>query len=231
MAKTLFFIEAIAFALLSIVFPLIATEATKAFELPVFLSLVLPLAGATAIWPPRSVIAALRAVLSTRRPEAGAGDSVLILEALVGLSRAAAVLGFLFAVVAVGMSAPLTSGNWSLLGIFLASYALLNAQLWSVLSAVASRLQADTGEAGPRDGGLAEARDIAATYGLTPREWETASLIAGGKSYKEAAFDLGISIRTVKAHMSRVYEKTGSGSNVGLVLLMRAERPSATKVQ
>jgi DNA-binding CsgD family transcriptional regulator len=52
-----------------------------------------------------------------------------------------------------------------------------------------------------------------------------------GLSYKEAAYELGISIRTVKAHMGRVYEKTGSASNVGLVLLLRSEGASATKVQ
>jgi DNA-binding CsgD family transcriptional regulator len=72
---------------------------------------------------------------------------------------------------------------------------------------------------------------FAAAYGLTPRERETAERIALGLSYKETAYELGISIKTVKAHMSSVYEKTGAASNVALALLMRGLGRSSTKVQ
>jgi DNA-binding CsgD family transcriptional regulator len=50
---------------------------------------------------------------------------------------------------------------------------------------------------------------------------EVAALIAGGASYKEAAYRLGISIKTVKTHVAHVYEKTGCASNVGLSLLIQ----------
>jgi DNA-binding CsgD family transcriptional regulator len=230
MAKTLFFIEALAFALVSIVFPSIATEASRAFILPVVISLVLPLAGATAIWPPRAVLEALRAAFSANKPDAGTGDSVRILDSLVGFSRAAAVLGFLFAIVAVGNRPPLAGRTWTLLGAFLCAYALLNAELWRILAkAVAERGSAERkseliAEAARREAAFAEGKDFASRYALTPREWDTASLIAEGKSYKEAAYELGISIKTVKVHMSRVYEKTGSASNVGLLLLLRPKK-------
>jgi DNA-binding CsgD family transcriptional regulator len=71
--------------------------------------------------------------------------------------------------------------------------------------------------------------DFAADYGLTPREAETAALIALGMSYKEAAYELGITTRTVKAHMSSVYEKTGAASNVALALLMRDGKAALDK--
>lgn len=116
--------------------------------------------------------------------------------------------------------------TWTLLGAYLAAYALLNAALWRVLSEVVRRLELPC-----IPGPTAAAVDFAAAYGLTPREWETAALIAGGSSYKETAYALGISIKTVKAHMGRVYEKTGAASNVGLALLFKADSVSSTKVQ
>jgi DNA-binding CsgD family transcriptional regulator len=60
---------------------------------------------------------------------------------------------------------------------------------------------------------------------------ETAARIARGMTYKETAHELGISIRTVKAHMGRVYEKTGAASNAALALLMRGEGTPNTKVR
>ncbi len=237
MAKTLFFVEAAAFALLAVIFPLMATEAAKAFILPIVISLIIPLAGATASWPTRAVFRALAAAFSSRSLENNDDDSVLILESLVAFSRAAAVLGFLFAIVAIGRRPPATGDTWTLLGAFLAAYALLNAELWSILAkAVAERFSGErtnelVAEASAREDGLMREADFARSYGLTPREWETAALIAAGKSYKETAYELGISIKTVKVHMSRVYEKTGSASNVGFVLLLRSGSTSTTKVQ
>jgi DNA-binding CsgD family transcriptional regulator len=234
MAKTLFFIEAAALALLAVIFPLMTTEAAKAFVLPVMISLAMPLAGAAAVWPPRSVLRALRAAFSTRGPGPGAADSVQVLGAMGDFSRAAAVLGLIFAIAAAARNAPLARGTMTLLGSFLAAYALLNAGLWRILAAVVERLAealpaaAPGGEAAESEAALAS---FAARYCLTPRELETASLIARGLSYKEVAYELGISIKTVKAHMGRVYEKTGAASNVGLVLLLGRDKPSSTKVQ
>ena len=75
---------------------------------------------------------------------------------------------------------------------------------------------------------------IAARHGLSPRETQAAVLIAGGRSYKETAAELGISIKTVKTHMGRVYEKTGAASNVALSLLFRGTKQAGadhTKVR
>jgi DNA-binding CsgD family transcriptional regulator len=215
MAKTLFFIEALFFAALVIVFPLISSGAAAAFLAPAGISLVLPLACAMAISPPRAVLGALGSAFSARGPGPDAAEHALILEELGSFSRAAAALGLLLALASACSRLPASSGTWTLLGIYLSAYALLNAMLWRIMAAV---VRAEPGPAADKgEGGEA----FAAAYGLTPREWETAARIADGRSYKEAAYELGISIKTVKAHMSRVYEKTGAASNVGLAIKLR----------
>jgi DNA-binding CsgD family transcriptional regulator len=236
MARTLFFIEAFLFAALAIAFPIISSETAAAFILPVAISLVLPFSCAVAIWPPRSVARAMGSAFSSRGPDPEAVESARILEELGSFSRAAAGLGLLFSLSAACQCIPFTNGmeTWTFLGIYLSAYALLNAMLWRILAAVVARqvapsaLGATRSEAGSEHG---SPEAFAAAYGLTPREWETAERIALGLSYKETAYELGISIKTVKAHMSSVYEKTGAASNVALALLMRGLGRPSTKVQ
>ena len=54
---------------------------------------------------------------------------------------------------------------------------------------------------------------------LTNREREIANLIAQGQSNLEIAANLDITERTVKAHLSSIYEKTKTGSRLNLALL------------
>lgn len=55
---------------------------------------------------------------------------------------------------------------------------------------------------------------------LTSREAEIARLIAKGLSNLEVAARLDITERTVKAHLSSIYTKTGTGSRLNLALLV-----------
>jgi DNA-binding NarL/FixJ family response regulator len=55
---------------------------------------------------------------------------------------------------------------------------------------------------------------------LTRREREIADLIAQGQSNLEIAANLDITERTVKAHLSSIYEKTKTGSRLNLALLI-----------
>jgi DNA-binding NarL/FixJ family response regulator len=55
---------------------------------------------------------------------------------------------------------------------------------------------------------------------LTKREREIAELVAQGQSNLEVAANLGITERTVKAHLSSVYEKTKTRSRLNLALLI-----------
>ena len=55
---------------------------------------------------------------------------------------------------------------------------------------------------------------------LTKREHEIADLVAQGQSNLEVAANLGITERTVKAHLSSIYEKTKIRSRLNLALLI-----------
>ena len=47
---------------------------------------------------------------------------------------------------------------------------------------------------------------------LTPREREVVVLIARGYTYKETAYDLGISVKTLENHMHNIFKKLGVAS-------------------
>jgi DNA-binding NarL/FixJ family response regulator len=55
---------------------------------------------------------------------------------------------------------------------------------------------------------------------LTARENQIAGLVAKGKANLEIASSLNITERTVKAHLTSIYEKTGTGSRLSLALLV-----------
>jgi DNA-binding NarL/FixJ family response regulator len=55
---------------------------------------------------------------------------------------------------------------------------------------------------------------------LTKREHEIADLISQGQTNLEIAANLDIAERTVKAHLSSIYEKTKTGSRLNLALLI-----------
>ncbi len=56
--------------------------------------------------------------------------------------------------------------------------------------------------------------------GLTPAEHKVTELVARGQSNLEIAYNLKISERTVKTHLTSIYEKTKTGSRLSLALLM-----------
>jgi len=56
---------------------------------------------------------------------------------------------------------------------------------------------------------------------LSVREQEVAKEIEKGMSNKEIATALGITERTVKAHLSSIYEKLKVGDRLGLAMLLR----------
>lgn len=56
---------------------------------------------------------------------------------------------------------------------------------------------------------------------LTERERETALLVKEGKSNKEIAKELEITERTVKQHMSNIFEKLGVSDRLSLAMLFK----------
>jgi DNA-binding NarL/FixJ family response regulator len=53
---------------------------------------------------------------------------------------------------------------------------------------------------------------------LTPRETDIVRLVGRGLGNKEIAFELGVSVTTIRTHLNRVYEKMGPVSRVELAL-------------
>jgi DNA-binding CsgD family transcriptional regulator len=226
MARTLFYIEALLFAALGLGGALLAADLRAAFLAPFALSLVVPLACALAVWPAGQIAAALRKVFSAPGAMGETGEEVHVLETLAAFCGRAAVAGTSFALASAlpRLIEGKAKEEWGLLGAYLALYSLLNAVAARSMAKAASRRP---GPAGAAAGGPASAPPSppaefpSSDYGLTARESEVATLIAGGSSYKETAYRLGISIKTVKTHVAHVYEKTGCESNVGLSLLLK----------
>ena len=56
---------------------------------------------------------------------------------------------------------------------------------------------------------------------LTPREREVVALVARGFSYRDAAAELGISVKTLEKHIGHIFEKLGVASRYELDAVAR----------
>lgn len=72
-------------------------------------------------------------------------------------------------------------------------------------------------QAAPGAGQTAAGQKLAA---LTPAEHKVAELVARGQSNLEIAYNLRITERTVKAHLTSIYEKSKTGSRLSLAMLI-----------
>ncbi|WP_395106816.1 AAA family ATPase [Actinomadura sp. SCN-SB] len=59
-------------------------------------------------------------------------------------------------------------------------------------------------------------------FGLSPREYEIATLVAQGCTNQQVAEKLFLSVRTVETHLSRVFAKLGVSSRVGVATALNA---------
>jgi len=62
---------------------------------------------------------------------------------------------------------------------------------------------------------------LARQAGLSPREAEVLIPLSEGRTYKEIAREFHVSLATVKTHVNRIYEKTGSPSRAELIHRIR----------
>jgi DNA-binding CsgD family transcriptional regulator len=72
-----------------------------------------------------------------------------------------------------------------------------------------------------RAGGLNLSRLDKGITDLTPQERAVADLVAAGKSNKEAAGELFLSVKTIQYHLTRAYAKLGLRSRSELAALFR----------
>jgi DNA-binding CsgD family transcriptional regulator len=68
--------------------------------------------------------------------------------------------------------------------------------------------------------------DVVAESPLTERERDVALLIASGKSNREAAAALSVSVKTVEKHLSSAYQKLGLQSRAQLAAFVAGARPN-----
>ena len=61
---------------------------------------------------------------------------------------------------------------------------------------------------------------IAALFDLTPTETRVLELIGTGQTNAEVAATLGVAVSTVRTHLLRLFEKTGSHRQADLVALL-----------
>lgn len=66
---------------------------------------------------------------------------------------------------------------------------------------------------------------------LSPREAEVAQAVAAGRSNKEVARELGVTERTVKAHLGAVFEKLGVRDRLQLALRIGAAGTSSEALE
>jgi DNA-binding CsgD family transcriptional regulator len=66
-----------------------------------------------------------------------------------------------------------------------------------------------------------------ANHGLSAREAEVMSMIAGGQTNGEIAAQLFLAEKTVKNHVRRIYAKLGVGSRPAAIALWRSAREHA----
>jgi DNA-binding NarL/FixJ family response regulator len=71
--------------------------------------------------------------------------------------------------------------------------------------------------------------DFAPLELLGGREREVAKLVAGGASNAEIAERLGIALRTVKAHLSRAFQKLGVRNRINLMVVLLRCGPAHTR--
>ena len=90
-------------------------------------------------------------------------------------------------------------------------------ELFAVIASILDRLQRTRAEFARRAG---EPRPDEAGVGieeLSEAEGRVAQAVARGLSNKEIALELGIGVRTVESHVSRILSKMGWGSRVDIV--------------
>ena len=72
----------------------------------------------------------------------------------------------------------------------------------------------------PKRGSAPDPEDLRQLYGLTPMESKVAARIAGGRSLPAISEELGITVQTVRGHLTQVFAKTGAHRQPELVHLL-----------
>lgn len=223
MVRTLVYLEGLVALALAILLPFIAADLLPSLALPLSIVILVPLCASISVRPLGELRAALAAAFTSRSAEGDPRETEAVLAELGGYLRRSVILGVIACAVAAAPMAGRgrTASEWFALGAWLALYGILGALATRILALAVARLA--LAPTLSENGAAPGIEHFRGKYGVSPREWEVATCIAAGASYKETADRLFISLSTVKAHLSSVYRKTGTRDKIELVILMRRE--------
>jgi DNA-binding CsgD family transcriptional regulator len=79
---------------------------------------------------------------------------------------------------------------------------------------------------GPHDA-RAFGEQLIAAFGLSPTEARLATTLAAGRSLQDAAVSGGVTVKTARTYLERIFRKTGTGHQGQLVALLKSVEPIA----
>ncbi len=189
---------------------------------PLATVLLIPLVASFGVWPARALLRALRDGWGTDPLRKPAPESAAFWRFLEGMTPLSGVIGAgVFAVLALnGLSAPgaRDAGRQaaSLVGVCGAEAAGAFLLFGTVRRTVdlLQRRQSAGERPGLPDAALSR-------FSISQREAEVAALLLSGLRYHEIADRLFISMKTVKTHVHRLYQKTGTRNRMELAICLR----------
>jgi DNA-binding CsgD family transcriptional regulator len=184
--------------------------------LPLGAALLVPYVCALAVWPFRQLLLAFRDGWESnpfRRPAPSSIELWKFLERTAPLSGIVAFLLFL----ALALMRGLRGNQAAVAGLCAVEAAAVFLVFHAVRGTVESLVRRDH-EVPPFDLSPAKLRG----YSITHRESEVAQLLVSGLRYGEIGQRLFISVKTVKTHVHRLYEKTGTRNRMELANALRA---------
>jgi DNA-binding CsgD family transcriptional regulator len=225
MGRLLPFLELAIAACVAVFFSLRGTLSVSLAILPIVVVLLVPVAAAIGVWPSRVLLRALRDGWGSdplRKPEASSPRVWQFLECMA--PRAGAVGAAVFAMLALqsfsdGLggdgATDLTRRLASMVGLCGADAALAFFVFRAVRHTVEMIERRLEGRTRLPDAALDR-------YAISEREEEVALLLLAGLRYSEIADQLFISVKTVKTHVHRLYQKTGTRNRMEFAICLRA---------
>ena len=183
---------------------------------PLCAALLVPNICALAVWPLRKLLRAFRDGWESnpfRKPAPSSIEVWKFLERVTPLSGIVAFLLFL----ALALMEGLRGSHAAVAGLCAAEAAAVFLVFQAVRGTVESLARRD--HEVPR---FDLSRDRLRDYSISPRESDVAELLVSGLRYGEIAQRLFISVKTVKTHVHRLYEKTGARNRMELANALRA---------
>jgi DNA-binding CsgD family transcriptional regulator len=189
--------------------------------MPLVFTFIIPVISSLMIWKPGEVFRAFSSAFSMERLSGNYRKSLQIWEFLEKVAFTGGIIGILLFFVLLltrfkNFFPIMQNGIWTAVVLF-GLYTIFFGILFKIFRNTVFYLS----QKPIRELNLEISNEFCKKYNITMREKEVIQLILRGRLYHEIADELFISIKTVKAHVSHVYEKTNSNGRVDLIRLLQ----------